>query len=64
MSISIRRSLTDLAGERYIDAVCKSAAALGLGTYAELRGIADEKIDFFPDEFARRSEELTIRSGE
>ena len=63
MSINIRRSLTDLAGERYIDAVCRSAAALGLGAYAELRGIADEEVDFFPEDFARRSEELTLRSG-
>ena len=37
MSINIRRSLTDIAGEAYIEAVCKSSAALGLGTYAELR---------------------------
>ena len=29
MSINIQRSLTDLAGEKYIDAVCRSAAALG-----------------------------------
>ena len=64
MSINIRRSLTDLAGERYIDAVCRSAAALGFGAYAELRKIADEPIDFFPDDFARRAEELALRSGE
>ena len=48
MSINIRRSLTDIAGEKYIAAVCESAAALGFGTYAELRKIADEEVDFFP----------------
>ena len=64
MSINIRRSLTDLAGEKYIDAVCRAAAALGFGTYAELRKIADEEIDFFPEDFAARSEALTLRSGE
>ena len=64
MSIDISRSLTDIAGEKYVEAVCKSSAALGFGTYAELRGIADEKVDFFPDDFARRAEELALRSGE
>ena len=64
MSINIRRSLTDIAGEKYIDAVCRNAAALGFGTCAELRKIADDKVDFFPEEFARRSEALTLRSGE
>ena len=64
MSIDIRRSLTDIAGEKYIDAVCRSAAALGFESHAELRKIADEKVDFFPEEFARRSEELTLRCGE
>ena len=64
MSINIRRSLTDLAGKEYIDAVCRSAAALGFGSYAGLRKIADEEVDFFPEEFSRRSEALTLRSGE
>ena len=64
MSINISRSLTDIAGEKYIHAVCESAASLGFGTYAELRKIANEKIDFFPEEFARRAEELALRCGE
>ena len=64
MSISISRSLADIAGEKYVAAVCESAAALGLGTYAELRGIADEKVDFFPAEFAERAEALALRAGE
>lgn len=64
MSINIRRSLTDITDEKYIDAVCRSAAALGFGTYAELRRIADTPVDFFPEDFARRSEALTLRCGE
>ena len=64
MSVNILRSLTDITGEKYVDAVCKSAAVLGFGNYAELRRIADEKVEFFPDEFAERSEGLTLRSGE
>ena len=64
MCINISRSLTDIAGEKYVEAVCRSSAALGFGTYAELRRIADERVDFFPDDFARRAEELALRSGE
>ena len=64
MSINISRSLTDIAGEKYINAVCESAAAVGFGTYAELRKIADEKVDFFPESFSRRAEELALRCGE
>ena len=64
MSIDIRRSLTDIAGEAYIDAVCRAAAALGLGDYSGLRKIADAPVDFFPEDFAGRSEALTLRCGE
>jgi len=64
MSINISRSLTDMAGEKYIRAVCESAAALGFGTYAELEKIANEKVDFFPEAFAKRAEELALRCGE
>lgn len=64
MSINITRSLTDIAGEAYISAVCRASAALGLGTYSELRKIADTPVEFFPEDFAERCEALALRSGE
>ena len=65
MSITgIRRSLTDIAGEKYISAVCGASAALGLGSFEELKKIACEKVDFYPEEFAARAEELALRSSE
>ncbi|MBO4303963.1 MAG: aminotransferase class III-fold pyridoxal phosphate-dependent enzyme [Lentisphaeria bacterium] len=65
MSITgIRRSLTDIAGEKYISAVCGASAALGLGAFEELKKIACEKVDFYPEEFAARAEELALRSSE
>lgn len=64
MMISIRRSLSDLVGTDYIDAVCKASAAVGLGDYAALRAIADQQVEFFPEEFARQAERLSLRSGE
>ena len=51
---NIRRSLADLLGEDYIAAVCRARAALTGEREADLRAIADEKIEFYPDSFAAR----------
>ena len=64
MAVNISRSLSDIAGESYTDAVCRASAALGLGSYASLKALADEKVDFFPDAFAARAEALALRCGE
>ena len=64
MSMNISRSLTDIAGKEYIYAVCKASAALGLGSFENLKSIADEKVDFYPDEFAERAELFALQSGE
>ena len=64
MTVNISRSLSDIAGESYTEAVCRASAALGLGSYASLKALADEKVDFFPDAFAARAEALALRCGE
>lgn len=64
MPTNICRSLTDIAGEDYMDAVCRASAALGLGTYESLKSLAGKKVEFWPDAFAVRAEELALRSGE
>ena len=60
---NIRRSLTDLLGDAYISAVCSARAALTGESLEVQRAIADEKIDFYPDAFAARQEELMDSIG-
>ena len=55
---NIRRSLTDLLGAEYTAAVCRARAALTGESPEALRAVADEKVDFYPEAFARRQEEL------
>ena len=52
---NIRRSLTDLLGAEYTAA---ARAALTGESPEALRAVADEKVDFYPEAFARRQEEL------
>ncbi len=58
------KSLTDLLGKNYTESVCRASAALGLGTEAELRRIAEERVAFYPEKFAGKSDGLVLRSGE
>lgn len=60
---NIRRSLTDLLGEKYTAAVCSARAALTGEDEGRLRAVADEKVDFYPAGFARRQEELMAQVG-
>jgi acetylornithine/succinyldiaminopimelate/putrescine aminotransferase len=56
--IGISRSLADLLGKGYVEAVC-SARAFTEGCDArELLAAANEKVDFYPESFARRVDEL------
>ena len=63
MISNLELSLTDLAGEGYIDKVCRASALLTGRSFAELREIADEKVGFFPEHFAARLDSLLPMTG-
>lgn len=60
---NIRRSLTDLLGS----GIHRGRVPRARGTHGEspeaLRAVADEKVDFYPEAFARRQEELMATSA-
>ena len=56
-------SLADIAGSAYIQAVCRASAALGLGEYKELLAIAEEKVEFFPESFQKKIDDLLSECG-
>lgn len=58
------RSLADLAGEDYLNAVCAANAALTGESEAALRLLAHEDVPFCPDAFFARQEALISRTGE
>lgn len=55
---NIHRSLSDLLGEKYISAVCSARAALTGEGEATLLAIARDQVDFYPESFLLRQEEL------
>ena len=55
---NIKRSLSDLIGETYISAVCKARAALTGEDETSLLAIGLEQVDFYPESFSHRQEEL------
>ena len=61
---NIRRSLVDILGENYIAAVCRARSLLSGRSFDELWAIANEKVDFYPESFARRQEELMELVGQ
>ena len=61
---NISLSLTDMLGEEYLAAVTRAASALGIGREAELRTLATQKVDFFPESFATRLDGLLDRLGQ
>ena len=61
---NIRRSLMDLIGTEYLDAVINARASLTQEDPAALRAVAEEKVDFYPDSFALRQEELMAQVGQ
>ncbi len=61
---NLRLSLQDLLGETYISAVCTARAFLTGERESDLRALAEEKVDFWPDDFARRQEKLMALVGE
>ena len=58
MIANIQRSLVDILGGEYLAAVCRAESLLSGRSYEELWAIANEKVDFYPETFARRQEEL------
>ncbi len=57
-------SLQDLLGEDYIYAVCGAAAALRGEDPAPLLALAQQKVNFYPEDFARRQEALMELLGQ
>ena len=57
-------SLTDLAGHAYTDAVCAARAFVTNTPVEHLQAIAGEKVDFAPDWYQRRLDELVDLVGE
>ena len=60
---NLRLSLSDLLGADYTRAVCEARALLTGENPEALRALANEKIDWYPEAFARRQEELMERVG-
>ena len=61
---NISLSLADIAGEEYISSVCRASAFCGLGRFEELQTIAHEKVDFFPEEFQKKIDDLLPLCGQ
>ncbi len=59
----ISRSLVDLLGRDYLEAVCAARAFTEGCDPGALRAVAEEKVDFYPAAFARRLDELVDRVG-
>jgi acetylornithine/succinyldiaminopimelate/putrescine aminotransferase len=55
---SLVLSLSDILGTEYTAAACAAHAFLDGGDPAEARALANEKVDFYPREFARRVDDL------
>ena len=64
MFTQVSRSLRELVGSDYLDAVIRTNHALTGRPLDELRALADEPVDFFPAGFAERSADLARRAGE
>ena len=63
MMENLRLSLTDLLGADYTRAVCEARALLTGESPEALRALADGKIDWYPEAFARRQEALMEKVG-
>ncbi len=55
---NIALSLADIAGDEYAGAICKTKAFIENRDIEQLMEIATEKIEFFPDDFSARNDEL------
>ncbi len=55
---AISKSLRDLLGTEYISAVCEAQAFLTGDEQEKFEAIADDKVDFFPESFQARLDDL------
>ncbi len=60
---NIRMSLADLLGREYMEAVCEARTFLEAGDRADNLALAEEKIDFFPQEHQERLDGLLGKVG-
>ncbi|MCP4197692.1 MAG: aminotransferase class III-fold pyridoxal phosphate-dependent enzyme [Proteobacteria bacterium] len=60
---NLKLSLNDLLGEPYINAVCGASAFLQGEDIRELRAIAEQKIDFSPQNFQQRLDDMIDHVG-
>ena len=60
---SPKLSLSDLLGRDYTESVARANEALGVMSYEETMNIADEKIDFYPEEKQKKCDEMQSRVG-
>ena len=60
---NITLSLSDLVGHEYVEAVCKTKAFIENRDIDEFLEIAREKIEFFPDHFSTRIDQLIDYTG-
>jgi acetylornithine/succinyldiaminopimelate/putrescine aminotransferase len=60
---NIALSLSDLVGNEYVEAVCKTKAFIENRNIDEFLEIAREKIEFFPDQFSTRIDQLIDYTG-
>ncbi len=63
MFTSPKLSLSDILGRDYTQSVARANEALGVMSYAETMAIADEKIDFFPEEKQKKCDEMLKNVG-
>lgn len=60
---NISLSLADILGQGYVNAVCKAKSALSGESVNTLLAIANEKAEFYPDDFAKRQNQLMKNLG-
>ena len=61
---NISRSLSDILGADYMEAVQSVATLIGGMDKDEAYRLANEKVDFFPDEYIAKMDSLAKRTGE
>ncbi|MCR4575530.1 MAG: aminotransferase class III-fold pyridoxal phosphate-dependent enzyme [Lentisphaeria bacterium] len=57
-------SLVDMLGSEYVDAVCRASSSLGLGDEKELQELGREKVEFWPEAYAKNVAALLERIGD
>ncbi len=60
---SPKLSLSDILGSGYTQAIARANDFLGIMSYDESMAIADEKIDFYPEEKQAKNDELLSKVG-